>query len=741
MANTLADTIIRIRSSYDASGTDRAKREVKSLENGIARAGQAASLLAARSRDAFLITSLVGGAAAKVFADVEKAEVDLVRVTNLNGAAFARLRTEVTLAGRGLGLTEQQSLSLATQAARLGIAGGDIVSFVRTTQQAAVALNQDVTQVSTTLAKLRANLQLSVGELDRLTGAIIALDNVSAAAFPDILAAMVRVGPVASLLGISGQQLAAISAALIETGISAEVAGTALSQILQSLLRRSEKLGPILGVTGQQLRNMVRNNPVAVLRLVAETFSRLNATGQDTSEFLSALALDGRRATAVMAILGDRTGRLDELLRGANAEMQKGTLLAKLFGAQANTLAFRFQQFKASIFAAASEIGRRLAPVIIVIFEVLGKIADAISRTPLLQYAIAFGLVATAVAAAASFLVFFAASQVIAFRVARQALPFLTAQYRSLAGAISGAAAAQTAFDLSGLVGVKLGRSAGAAAGATAARAPFNLSGIVGRVGPTGGILGALNAGAAGSAIRGIANALRLVGGIASRVFFPVLIAVSAFEAIRGNLLGSRDAIVDLVKPFGKIFGGEGKQSLRVFFDLLRAITQITATLAAVLIRVVTTVLKPFVIVIATLADLVLKIINFIGRLFGLGKGGSAAGTTTGTLPTRSDGGDGPRPPQGPTPPSTPLSLPLISQPQVASALSTSNVTRVPASTLRSVDPRTVQSSGVVPVRDVNVNLKFDGRTTRDDANFIAKEVRRVVRDALTSTASKAGAV
>lgn len=705
MANTLADAIIRIRSRYDSTGTDAAKRDVKSLENGIARAGQASSLLASRFRSAFLITSLAGGATAKVFADVEKAEIDLARITGLTGRSFVALRTEVTDAGKALGLTEAQSLGLATQAARLGIAGRDVVRFLTTAQKASVALNQDVSVTAPLLAKLRSNLQLTVGDLDRLTGAIIALDNVSNAAFPDILNAMTRVGPIAGLFGVSGQQLAALTTVLLEAGVSAQITGTTLSNIFSSLLRRSEDLAPLLGTTGDQLRRMVKENPVAVLRLVSQTFASLVKNGQDTSEFLKALSLDGRNSVAVLSLLGSRTARLDELLGSANAEVSRGTILQRLFGKSAESLAFKFQQWKSSIFGAASEIGRRLAPAIIRILEATGKLADAISKSPLLQYAIGFGIVGLAIATAVGFLTFFVASQVIAFKVAKQALPILRAEWAGVAASINAAALAQNRFSLGGIAG-----------GLRAAKGGF-LTGFRRLAPDLSEALFSVGQEKAFSRFFAIGGLLRSIGTLAGRAFLPIFAAVAVFQALNENIFGARDALVELVRPFREVFGGEGKKSLQVFFDLLKAITTVAAHLAAVLIRVVATILTPFVKLIAFLAEVVFKIVNFIGQLFSLGTSGGSSGD----LPSRPGGSP---PSAGTAASSFPTGIPLTSGGIPGS------VAGFPLISAPSID---IPSGALARTTTINAPITIYGGNK--DAQTIAKEVRRHLNQA----AAKAG--
>lgn len=665
MAGPLVETLVRIRSQYDSSGTQQAKQDVAQLEGGIARAGQAASLLSNRFRNAFLGLSAAATGTVVAFAGVQKAQVNLQRVSNLGGRDFEALAKNLKDMAPSLGLTQSGILDLATNAARLGIEGQDLITFIKTAAQSAAALNQDVGSTGETLAKLRANLVLSVPDLNKLTGAIVALDNVSAATFPAILQAMTAVGPVAKLLGVSGQNLAALSATIIETGISAEVAGTALSQVFQSLLRRSEKIGPILGMTGEQLRRLATTDAVGTMRILAERFATLNRTGQDTGEFLKALGLDGRRSTAVLAVLGDRTQRLNELMGESNDEFQRGTILQRLFGLQSETLAFRWAQVKSEVLAAASAIGEKLAPVALKIIGFIERIAKAIKDSPLLQYAVGIGLVGAAIAAAVGFLTFFVASQAIAFRIARTELPLMVGMYTRLATSIRSAAVAQAQFGLSGNVaGVGMLRRTGTALGnlATGAlgfvRNPLqgvrNLVGSVrtasalqgGAAAAEAAGLGTMLFGGAGTArlasfMATAANGFRTLAGLAGRFLLPLTVIMGVFDAISNNIMGARDALGRLLEPLREVFSSS-ENGIGSFMGVLKSLASIIGGILGTIIRVVAEVLRPVIVVISeilkvvfTAIEIVLEpikaILDAIASIFGFGP---EAPQGYGSLPT-----------------------------------------------------------------------------------------------------------
>lgn len=619
MALALVEQIIRIRSSYDSTGTDQARRDTNSLTGSIARAGEAASIMSSRFRNATLVLAAGTAGAAKVFADVQTAETNLLRVTGLQGKAFQNLMRDVRALAPQLGLSEAATANLATEASRLGIEGPNLIRFVRTAAQASKALGTDVGETATSLAKLRTNFVLSVPDLNRLTGSIIALDQASAASFPDILRAMTNVGPIARIMGLSGQQLAALSATITETGISAETTGTSLSQILQSVQKRSEQLAPFLNTTGAALRQAFQKDQIGTILKIAQTFTYLTKTGQDTSGFLKALSLDGRRATSVLAVLGDQSARLNELLGISGDEFAKGSLLAKAFGLQAGTVAFKFQQFKSQFLGAARAVGEKLAPMVMALMAGLGKLFDLIKNSPLLQFVIAVGLVGGAISTAAAFLVFFTASQVIAFKVAMTGLPAVTAQYRSLTKAIFGASTAQEGFAASSVTvgaagkGGLLARVGGffasrSAAGRTAAMGALTAG--AGRVGIVGSYLG--EASGVMGLLRGLAPLAEGLGGILSKAFWPLTIALGIFTALKDNMFGSRDALVAMVKPFMQMFGGQGRETLKNVLGIFQAITKLIGGIFGIAIRIVAEVLTPVIKVISWLVDKVFGVINLI---------------------------------------------------------------------------------------------------------------------------------
>jgi len=616
VAGTLASMLVRIRGDYDPSGVRQAQSDVNTLANGIARAGQAASLLSSRFRNLTIGAAAGVGGAAKVFADVEKSEISLMRVTGLQGSAFRRLAGDVRALAPSLGLTETAAINLATEAARLGVEGKDLIQFMRTSAQASIALGTDLDDTATTLAHLRASFGLTGKDLNSLTGSIIALDQASAASFPELLRAMTSVGPIARIVGVSATQLAALSATVIETGISAETTGTALAQIFQAINRRSEKLAPLLGMTGESLRRAFQRDQLGVIRQIAQAFVYLNKTGQDTAPFLEAIGLDGRRATAVLGTLGERMDRVNTLLGQANGEFGRGTLLEKAFGAQAQALAFRFQVFKVEFLAAARAIGERLAPVILALLDGLTKLFQVIKNSPLLQFIIGFGLLGVAITAAAGFLVFFTASQVIAFRVARQGLPLITAEYGKLRNAILGVAAAQETANAGGILGGPkrlVGGIAGFFAGRSAAGRTAAMEALTGGAGRAG-ILTSYLGGFTGISrvLPAIMSGLGTIGQLAARAFWPITIAIGVFMALKDNIFGARTALVRMLEPFKQLFGGEARNTMKNIVGIVEGLAKILGGVFGAIIRIAAEILTPVIKVMAFLVDKIFWAINLV---------------------------------------------------------------------------------------------------------------------------------
>ena len=115
---------------------------------------------------------------------------------------------------------------IAATAGRLGIRGrADILKFTETIAKMATATVLSTDEAANALAKLSAAFDIPISTIDKLASSINELSNITASTSRDIVNAMTRVGASGRLLGFVAEDVAALSATLIDMGMAGERSG------------------------------------------------------------------------------------------------------------------------------------------------------------------------------------------------------------------------------------------------------------------------------------------------------------------------------------------------------------------------------------------------------------------------------------------------------------------------------------------------------------------------------------
>ena len=343
--------------------------------------------------------------AAKQAIDFEDALVDLQRAANITrdeademGVAFKDLSEELGVSALGIA-------KLATEAAKVGIAKGDLVEFARVTTQAALNFDMIPEEAGEAMAQLKGILGIAVTDMEAFAGEINLLADTTQAAEKDIVTALRGGGSTARMFGLNAKQAAALAAAMLDVGASADVAGTAMRTLLARLqlaTTDTDKAGEALqSVTGDS-RAFARSLSVdangALLKFMqslskmdsqskAIALNDLFGQGLDTS-VITALTndMDKFAATASIAAKSD-----DELVKSLRelTELKLGSTQSEL-----NILAASWQN-------AGQALGELFLPVIRATAIALSALAQSIrylaENVPgLTMLATAGALVATA---------------------------------------------------------------------------------------------------------------------------------------------------------------------------------------------------------------------------------------------------------------------------------------------------------------------------------------------------------
>lgn len=276
------------------------------------------------------IVGLGGKKAVSEATAFEDALVDVRRAADLTQEEVAALGKEMMDLGERYGMAAAGVAALATEAGKTGIAKKDLLEFSRVAVVAAMNFDMLPEEAGSALSTLRTITKKNVSEMEAYVGAINLLGDSAAARERDIVATMLRGGADVMQLGASAEQAAALATALLNTGATAEQAGTALrtlaEQLSLALIKPQTESGKVLQALVGDVRAFsvrMRTDAAGAIKEVLTALSKLDAQARTSAA--NALFGSGLDTTNIKKLVGnmDEYNRLMGLATKSNEEYKK----------------------------------------------------------------------------------------------------------------------------------------------------------------------------------------------------------------------------------------------------------------------------------------------------------------------------------------------------------------------------------------------------------------------------------
>ena len=247
--------------------------------------------------------------------EFESAFADVRKVVDANEEQFENLRRTIRQMSTELPIAANDIASLFAAAGESGVATQDLKAFSEMAARVGIAFDMSAGDAGESLAKLKTQLGLSVAETGDMADAINHLSNNMASKAKDITAYMLRVGALAEMGGFTKEEIAGIGSAMIAAGAQAEVAGTAMQNVVKALTRgdsakkAQKEVAAALGLDLPQIaKEMQKDAPKAMKKV-------LQAIGKAPKDRHIALLSDffGDEAKAFAPLIGNM-GLLEQAL-------------------------------------------------------------------------------------------------------------------------------------------------------------------------------------------------------------------------------------------------------------------------------------------------------------------------------------------------------------------------------------------------------------------------------------------
>lgn len=235
---------------------------------------------------------------------------------------------------------------IANVAQRAGTSADNLEDVTIAIDKTKIAFGRDFGDVETgteTFAQL-INIFYDDGEItgDRILkigNAIRTLANETVASVPFINDFSGRMAGLRQIANITLPEVIGLGAGFQEFKQTSEVASTALVKIIPQLAKDTEKFAAVIGVTNEEFKKLVDNDPVEALLRVSEALVKNEAGLTGVAEALADADLSAGRVTTILGTLGGKADVFRERILRAKSAIQETTAVEDAFERKNNNLA------------------------------------------------------------------------------------------------------------------------------------------------------------------------------------------------------------------------------------------------------------------------------------------------------------------------------------------------------------------------------------------------------------------
>jgi TP901 family phage tail tape measure protein len=289
-----------------------------------------------------------------------------------------------------LPLSAEQLGQVGVEAARAGIQSGQAIDSIALASGKLAALGDDLTEqaASKALITISNNFKIETEDMadnvDMLADSLAGLDSAGIATAKQIADVTVRASAARGVFKITQKDLAALSTAALNSGASAEVAGTAIFGLLNRMSKGTEKFAAASGTSAEELQNLINSGQGIIALRKFLVGIRTNADGSarsftDVGKAFKQAGLGGRRLGAVVGNLSLNIEKLDAALGIANDSTGE---LERKFGIFSTSAAQKIKTLQGSLENLAFSFGLVLKPVIVGFVNVVNPLINLLTAIP-----------------------------------------------------------------------------------------------------------------------------------------------------------------------------------------------------------------------------------------------------------------------------------------------------------------------------------------------------------------------
>ena len=296
---------------------------------------------------------------------------------------FFKMREEIQALGRTIPMATNDLAEMTAAGLRMGVAGDEVIDFVKTSSMMAAAFELPAGKLAEEMGKIAGVYKIPIKEIGGLADAINYLDDNAQSQGGDIIEVMKRIGGVATMVGMSAKDAAALGSTFLTLGASAEVAATASNAVIRELSvaasqpKRFHDALDALGLKSKDVQAGMVKDATGTIQMVLEKLNSKEIS--DEKRLTIATMLFGKEYGDDVAKLAGGIEEYRRQLKLANSEEAKGSM-ARESAARDKTMSAQWQMLNNQIQEAMVVIGEQLMPAAKEIMGVAGVVLEDLTK-------------------------------------------------------------------------------------------------------------------------------------------------------------------------------------------------------------------------------------------------------------------------------------------------------------------------------------------------------------------------
>lgn len=305
----------------------------------------------------------------------ETALTSVLKVANFNTGQTALFRKEINELTKVIPRTSVELLGIAAAAGQLGVTGVEnIVNFTETIAKLEVSSDIIGEQGAKSLARVLNITGESVGSIEKLADALVALGQKFAASESEITKMTLELSKATAQYGVSSRGAASLSAALVSLGQAPELAASSIGKtfrvISTALIEGGDNAVRLEKLMGRSAASIKKDFDKDSLGTVLEFFKGIDAAGERGTIVLGEFGLKGDEVAKTLPVLAKN---LSEVTKAMDISAKSAGALDKEAAAAFATYESKIKLLGNAWTAFKVKVGDKLIPSMIIVVDDLTK--------------------------------------------------------------------------------------------------------------------------------------------------------------------------------------------------------------------------------------------------------------------------------------------------------------------------------------------------------------------------------